>query len=80
MALELKKAGELDAALDALRKTLELDADYLYAYYQLGQVEELRGQVGAARSAYESGIRRATSKGDLKALGELRTALSGLTG
>lgn len=77
-ALELKKAGDLEGAVRHLHKTLQLDADYLYAYYQQGQIEELRARPDAARAAYEEGIRRASARGDHKALGELRTALSSL--
>lgn len=78
MALELKKSGDLAAALSSLDKTLELDGDYLYAYYQRGQIAEELGDVATAKAAYEAGIRRATAKGDMKALGELKTALAGL--
>ena len=76
LALELRKAGELAAALSALDKVLGLDGNYLYAYYQRGQIAEELDDVAAAMAAYEAGIKRASALGDMKALGELKAALA----
>lgn len=74
MSLELKKAGDLRGALDYLDRTLALDAGYLYAYYQKGQVLETVGQPDDAKAAYDAGIERARAAGGAKALGELSGA------
>jgi tetratricopeptide (TPR) repeat protein len=74
IALELLKSKDTDGALDYLARTLAVDADYLYAYYQQGQILEKRGDVPAAKSAYDAGIVRARAKGDNKALSELKAA------
>lgn len=71
LALEYKKLGDLPAALDYLGRTLAVDADYMYAYYQQGQILEAQGKPELAAPAYEAGIQRARAKGDTKALGEL---------
>ena len=73
-ALELKKAGDSRGALDHLAKTLAVDADYMYAYYQQGQILKSIGDPAAAIIAYDIGVSRAQKKGDQKALGELRGA------
>jgi tetratricopeptide (TPR) repeat protein len=75
IAMEHKKAGRLDEALDWFARTLEADDTYCYAYYQQGQVHEQRGDVSAARSAYERGIERAKSCNDAHAAGEMQVAM-----
>lgn len=74
MALELKKLGALNDALQYLQHTLEVDADYLYAYYQAGQILESQGTESKAIQMYDQGIQRARAKGDAKALSELQAA------
>ena len=76
VALEHKKAARPVEAIEYLQKTLVADALYCYAYYQLGQVHELDGDVKAAKQAYEDGINAAVKKGDAHAKSELETALS----
>lgn len=75
-ALEYKNAGDLGNALTYLEKTLAQDPNYLYAYYQQGQIFEQRGQPDDAKSAYQNGIPRARQQGDEKALSELQSALA----
>ena len=75
IALEHKKANELPQALDYLSRTLQIDPDYAYAYYQVGQTHEQAGDLDKARQAYQDGLAAARRKGDAKALGELQTAL-----
>ena len=79
IGLEHKRLGDLAAAIDFLNRTLAVDAGYCYAYYQLGQVEELREDSAAARSAYERGIEASRRVGDAKAQGELQGAIDMLT-
>ncbi len=56
LALEHKKAGELDEALRLLSRTTELDANYAYAHFQRGQIYEGRDDAPAARAAYAAGV------------------------
>jgi tetratricopeptide (TPR) repeat protein len=74
IALEYKKLGAFPDALTYLQRTLDADPDYLYAYYQQGQILEAQHQPKLAIPAYDEGIRRARAKGDQKALGELQSA------
>jgi tetratricopeptide (TPR) repeat protein len=74
VALELKKAGDLRTALEYLDRTLAIDADYMYAYFQKGQILETVGQPNDVKLAYDAGIKRAQAAGDAKALGELTGA------
>jgi tetratricopeptide (TPR) repeat protein len=75
IALEHKKVNEYPQALDYLSRTLAVDPDHAYAYYQVGQTHEQAGEPDKARQAYQDGITAARRKGDAKALGELQTAL-----
>ena len=79
MALEHKKAGELDEALRLLVRTTELDANYGYAHFQRGQIYEGRGDVPAAREAYAAGEAAARRGGDTKGAGEIGGALAALS-
>lgn len=75
IALEHKKAGESQEAIEWLNKTIQADSKYCYAYYQKGQILESVGDETAARDAYLAGIRAAKEVGDAHAEGELRGAL-----
>jgi serine/threonine-protein kinase len=46
-------AGHLDEAVEQLRKTLEIDANFGPAQFMLGQVFEAKGDLKAAKTAYE---------------------------
>ena len=76
MALEHKKVNDLPAALDWLRKVVEKDPNYCYAYYQRGQVHEMAGDTAAAVKSYREGIEAAARSGDAHARSELEAALS----
>jgi tetratricopeptide (TPR) repeat protein len=76
LAMEHKKAGNFEAALQQLEKVAQLDPGHGYAFFQRGQIEESRGNIAAARKAYEDGIAAATKSGDAHARSELEGALS----
>jgi predicted Zn-dependent protease len=76
VAMEHKKAQRPAETLEYLRRTLSVDPLYCYAFYQLGQVHELQGDIGSAKRAYEEGITAARKKGDDHAKSELETALA----
>ena len=75
IAMEHKKAGRFDDALDWFGRTLEVEATYCYAYYQQAQIHEERGDADAARAVYAKGIKVADGCGDAHAAGEMRAAL-----
>ena len=75
IALEHKKANEYPQALDYLSRTIGVDPDHAYAYYQVGQTHEQAGEPDKARQAYRDGLAAARRKGDAKALNELQVAL-----
>ena len=79
LALEHKKAGEMDDALRLLSRTTELDANYGYAHFQRGQIYEGRDDVQAARAAYAAGVEAARRGGDAKGEGEIGGALAALS-
>ena len=75
LAMEHKKAGRLDEALEWMGKTLQADATYCYAYYQQGQVREQQGETELAKKAYQDGMAAANKCGDSHAAGEMQVAL-----
>ena len=75
-ALEHKKAGDFQQAIDFLDRTITVDAGYCYAYYQKGQCQESLNDFEGAATTYRTGIAAARQVGDAKAEGELSQALS----
>jgi Tfp pilus assembly protein PilF len=75
VALEYKKSGQPDLAIEHLDKTIQFDPGYCYAYFQKGEVLESQGEVEAAKDAYRAGIDAARRKGDAHALSELEGQL-----
>ena len=75
LALEYKKAGDLDQALEYLLKVTSIDPGYCYAYHQRGMIYEARADIPSAKQAYADGIAAATKKGDSHAREEISAAL-----
>jgi len=59
------------AVIDWLDKTLDLDPNYLYAYFQKAKAQSEQGNDEVARATLQLGINRATEHGDAKAVSEL---------
>ncbi len=78
IALEHAKAERLDEAITWLDKTLGLDDNYCYAYFQKGKMLSEKGEEGAARAVLEQGIEAAKTCGEEKAESELRELLANL--
>jgi Tfp pilus assembly protein PilF len=76
LALEYRKVSVPHKAMEHLDRTLQVDPNYCYAYYQKGQVYEASNDLESARQSYRQGIAAAQRVGDSKALGELQDALS----
>jgi tetratricopeptide (TPR) repeat protein len=78
LAMECRNAGERDAALAELRRVLEIDPQYVAAYFHQGQILAEGGEVGAAREILQSGIAMAERVGDGHAAEEMRGLLATL--
>ncbi|MFW6059186.1 MAG: tetratricopeptide repeat protein [Phycisphaeraceae bacterium] len=63
IALEHAKTGDHDAALHWLDRTLEIDVDYCYAWYQKGRILDEAGRPDEARAALQQGITQAKQTG-----------------
>lgn len=74
IALEHKKLGEFEKAVEWLDRTILVDPNYCYAYYQKGQVLEQLGRAGDAKNAYQAGIEAARRIGDAHAESEIAGA------
>ena len=75
MALEHKKLNDHAKSIEYLDRCIAADANYCYAYFQRGQVCEMKGDIDAARQSYEEGIAAAKRTGDAHAQGEIEGAL-----
>jgi Flp pilus assembly protein TadD len=75
LAMEHKKAGANELALQLLAKVVELEPSHGYAFFQQGQILENDGHIESARKAYREGIVAAQKSGDAHAKSELEGAL-----
>lgn len=78
LALEHKKAGEPQPALELLDRVIGIDPLYCYAYFQAGQIRAAAGDLTGARAVLQRGVAAAVKKNDAKAQGELLGALDEL--
>ena len=76
LALEHKKANDLNAAIEYLNRVIQVDPGYCYAYHQRGLAYESLGDLESARRSYREGIEAAARKGDAHARSEIEGALS----
>lgn len=74
-SLEYEKIGNYDKAIALLDDLVHRDPDYLGAYYQLGQMLEVKGFTDRAVEIYRAGIEKSTQQKNTKATGELSEAL-----
>lgn len=79
IALEHAKGEHPEDALPWLDKAIDLRPDYLYAYYQKGQLQAQLGDRDAATATLKHGLERATAAGDEKAISELTELLATIT-
>lgn len=79
IALEYVKACDPVNAIDWLDRTLDIDIDYLYAYFQKAKALSNRGEHDAARESLKIGIEKAAQCGDAKAQNELSELLATLS-
>ena len=76
IALEHKKLGDSEKAIEFLDRTIARDAGCCYAYHQKGLVYESAGDVESAKRAYRAGVAAAEKKGDAHAKEEIAAALA----
>lgn len=74
LAMEYRKAGEIQEAIHWLQKTLELEPEYLAVFYQLAALYASLDDTQNAMITYDQGIQLAETKKDLKTLAELKNA------
>ena len=73
LAMECDKLGRAEEALGWLEKTIELDGDYAYAFYQQARILGGLSREAEALVVIERGIAAAQRHGDDHADEELRT-------
>ena len=78
LAMEYKASGELDEAVRLFEELLDIQPEYLPAYYHLGTALSAGEQTERARSVLREGIRLAEKKGETHAREELQAALEDL--
>jgi tetratricopeptide (TPR) repeat protein len=80
LAMEHRTAGAMELALAELQKVLELDPDYVAAYFHRGQFLAEQGAVEPARQTLQRGIEVARRTGDEHAAQEMAGFLATLPG
>ena len=75
---ECLKAGDLVAAIDHLRKAIELNPRYSAAWKALGEAHAHAGSPERAAEVYEQGIAVARENGDIQAAKEMGVFLKRL--
>ena len=78
IAMALSKDGQVEAALGRFRRTIELDADYVAAYFHQGRLLADNGDAGAARAVLLEGAEAAVRAGEARARQEIEDLLSTL--
>ena len=75
LAMAWAGAGDHAQAVEQYRKLLEINPNYVAAYYHGGQSLEKLGKLEDAREMYRRGIQVSTQIGDLHTRGELEAVL-----
>jgi len=78
LAKEYEKLNVLKKALDTYIHLLEVDPDYVGAYYHLANIYIQLGQKDEAMETYNTGISVAKKLADFHALSELHSAKTNL--
>lgn len=78
IAQEIAKEGDHSEAIEWYDRCIELDPDYLYAYFHKAKSLEAKDSVEVAAATLEEGVKRSKAKGNAKAIGELGEYLTQL--
>jgi tetratricopeptide (TPR) repeat protein len=76
LAMEYRKAGDLEAAMREFESLLADNPDYVAAYFHAGQTLEKLRRLEQAGEIYRTGIEVARRTGDRHAASELEGALA----
>jgi predicted Zn-dependent protease len=75
LGMEYRRAERVDDALGTFKTLRERDPGYVPMYLMVGQMLTESGRQPEANEWLQAGIAVARDKGDMKALGELESAL-----
>lgn len=75
VGLEYAAAGQTDEAALQFTRVLQIENNYIAAYYQLGQLYAGAHDTGKAIQYYRQGLEKALAKKDNKAINEFNEAL-----
>lgn len=75
VGIEYVASGQTDLAAIQFTRVLQIDNNYIAAYYQLGQLYTTRQDTGKAIQYYRQGLEKALAKKDNKAINEFNEAL-----
>ncbi|HEX2734448.1 MAG TPA: tetratricopeptide repeat protein [Polyangiaceae bacterium] len=78
LAMEYRRLGRAEDALQAFESLRSKFADYLAQYLMAGQLLKELGRTEAAREWLQAGFDLATTRGDMKTRGELEQELAAL--
>jgi len=78
LGLEYAKKKNFQEAMSAFQKTIELDENYVAAYYQLGILFIEIDIVDVAKTYIEKGMEKAQLKRDFKSRAELEELLENI--
>ncbi|MBI1389484.1 MAG: tetratricopeptide repeat protein [bacterium] len=80
LALEYRKAGLIEEAADQFEQTIGRHAEYVPAYFMLGQMLADEGRTADAAQRLREGIAMAHRAGDSHAQAEMQDLLESLEG
>ena len=75
IAMEHEKAGRHDEAVNWLKKTIEVDENYCYAFYHMAKIVSDCGDDDEAKRILDNGMQAARASGDEHALSEMQELL-----
>ncbi len=75
LSLEYIRINNITGAIALLEQLLQLNPDYLAAYYQLGKLFEQQQDFAQATGTFKKGLDIARKQKDQKTLNELQSAL-----
>lgn len=78
LAMELVKAERYDEAVEQFARVLQLDPDYVAAYFQKSKTLVQAGRRDEARDTLNLGIERAKARGDRHAEHEMQEFLAAM--
>lgn len=78
IAQEVAREGDHEQAVEWYDRCIELDPNYLYAYFHKAKSLEVNGSIEIAVATLEEGVRRSKAKANAKAIGELGEYLTQL--